>query len=118
MKLRLAGSADADALVEFNCAMALETGHTRILVLEDRATEPAVGHVRDTFMLPEDELARDCARPAFRLSAETPVYEALTKMRAKSVQLGVVMEGSAVKGVITLADILEHVPPRSPSTVA
>ncbi len=99
-------------------AMALETGHTRILVLDDQGSEPAVVHVRDTLLLPGDELARDCARPAFRLSAETPVYEALTRMRAKSVQLAVVMEGSSVKGVVTLADILAHVLPRGQSVAA
>jgi CBS domain containing-hemolysin-like protein len=39
------------------------------------------------------------------------VYEALARMRASSVQLGIVMGADGVRGVVTLADILRRVLP-------
>lgn len=102
-------------------AAALDSGHMRILVLDASGGHPSVVHVRDTLLLQDDVQAKDCARPAFKLDADTPVYEALTRMRAKSVQLAVVMQDNAVSGVVSLADILKHVLPddeRSKSAAA
>ncbi|WP_313308478.1 CBS domain-containing protein [Stutzerimonas nitrititolerans] len=45
------------------------------------------------------------------LDAQTPVYEALTQMRKSSVQFAVVMKDGHMRGVVTLADILERVLP-------
>ncbi|MBH0239020.1 CNNM domain-containing protein [Methylobrevis albus] len=92
-------------------AVALQSGHMRILMLGGEGAAPSVVHVRDTLTLPTTQLARDSARPAFKLAAKAPVYEALARMRGASVQIAVVMDGDAVRGVITLADILKHVLP-------
>lgn len=91
-------------------AAALQSGHMRILMLgEDRT--PSVVHVRDTLLLPDGGPAIETARPAFVLATQTPVYEALSRMRRASVQIAVVMDGDAIEGIVTLADILEHVLP-------
>jgi len=98
-------------------AAALQSGHMRILMLGSEGEPSSVVHVRDTLLLPETQLAIESARPAFILAAETPVYGALASMRGASVQLAVVMDGSAICGVVTLADILEHVLPASIAAV-
>jgi len=92
-------------------AAAMQSGHMRILMIGADGTAPSVVHVRDTLLRPTDQLARDIARPAFTLAAQTPVYEALTHMRDASVQLAVVMDGDRIRGILTLADILNHVLP-------
>lgn len=90
---------------------ALQSGHMRIPIFGAEGALPSVVHVRDTLLLPETTLATDCARSAFTLSSETPVYEALARMRKSSIQLAVVMDGNKVCGIVTLADILKHVLP-------
>jgi CBS domain containing-hemolysin-like protein len=92
-------------------AAALASGHMRILMLGDDGELPRVVHVRDTLLLPDDQPAMECARPAFVLEAPTPVYEALGRMRGASVQLAVVMDNNEVRGIISLADILKRVLP-------
>lgn len=92
-------------------AAAERSGHLRILLLTDDPAAPAVVHVRDTLLEPEQRPARDLAREAFVLDAQTPVYEALARMRERSVQLAVVVEAGALRGVVTLADILTRVLP-------
>ncbi len=92
-------------------AVALQTGHMRILMLGADGAPPLVVHVRDTLLLPDDQRAIEIARPAFILTAQTPVYDALARMRASSVQLAVVMTDSDVPGIVTLADILKRVLP-------
>ncbi|MCG6118675.1 MAG: CNNM domain-containing protein [Aquimonas sp.] len=96
---------------------ALQTGQMRILMLGTQGGTPTVVHVRDTLTLPTTELARDHARPAFMLTAKTPVYEALARMRGASVQLAVVMDDNTVRGVIALADILKLVLPAGVAAV-
>lgn len=91
---------------------AIQSGHMRILLLGDDA-EPSVVHVRDTLLLDSGQLASTIARQAFILESATPVYEALASMRESSVQFAVVMESGAVRGIITLADILQRVLPAS-----
>jgi len=83
----------------------------RILLRTDDPAAPAVVHVRDTLLDPDDRAAADRARGAFVLAADTPVYEALARMREHSVQLAVVVEGGSLLGVVTLADILTRVLP-------
>jgi CBS domain containing-hemolysin-like protein len=92
-------------------AAALGSGHMRILMSGAAGMAPSVVHVRDTLLLPAEQPARENARPAFRLATQTPVYEALARMRGASVQLAVVMDGETVIGIVTLADILKHVLP-------
>jgi len=92
-------------------AAAQRSGHLRILLLTDDSSAPAVVHVRDTLMEPEDRLASELARTAFVLDAQTPVYESLARMREHSVQLAVVVSAGQMMGVVTLADILTRVLP-------
>ncbi|WP_372424800.1 CNNM domain-containing protein [Salinarimonas chemoclinalis] len=100
----------SEATVAAVRAAALQSGHMRILML-DADGAPSVVHVRDTLLLPDDHCARESARPAFMLAAQTPVYEALARMRAASVQLAVVMEDDRVRGIVGLAEILKRVLP-------
>lgn len=83
----------------------------RILMIGDHGEPPRVVHVRDTLLLQDSQPAMECARPAFQLDAQTPVYEALGRMRGSSVQLAVVMDNNEVRGIVTLADILKRVLP-------
>lgn len=92
-------------------AAALESGHMRILMQGLDSKLPSVVHVRDTLLLPDDQLAIGSARPAFILAAQTPVYEALARMRESSVHLAVLMDDSEVRGIVTLTDILRRVLP-------
>lgn len=92
-------------------AVALKSGHMRILMLGADGAPPSVVHVRDTLMLPDAQLAVEIARPAFTLAAQTPVYEALARMRGASVQLAVVIHDTRVCGIVTLADMLKRVLP-------
>lgn len=87
-------------------AAARQSGHMRILMLPERGRAMSFIHVRDTLMLADDTKAAGVARPAFRLDAHTPVYEALARLRAASVQIAVVTRDGELCGIITLADIL------------
>lgn len=106
-----------DATVADVRAAALQSGHMRILMAGAIGTAPTVVHVRDTLLLPKAQPARDIARPVFKLATQTPVHEALARMRGASVQIAVVMNGDVIKGIVTLADILKHVLPASIATV-
>lgn len=101
----------SDASVADVRAAARQSGHLRILLLAADGDRPAVVHVRDTLLEPVERPARELARTAFVLDAQTPVYEALARMRESSVQLAVVMSDGALRGVVTLADILRRVLP-------
>lgn len=92
-------------------AAALQSGHMRILMSSVDDGPPSVVHVRDTLLLPDAQPAADIARPAFLLDAQTPVYEALARMRESSVQIAIIMRDDAVCGIVTLADILKRVLP-------
>lgn len=94
-------------------AAAIQSGHFRILVMGEKNIPPTVVHVRDTLLEPADRTAHEIARQAFVLEGETPVYEALARMRQSSVQLAVVMSAERLHGVVTLADILKRVLPLS-----
>jgi CBS domain containing-hemolysin-like protein len=92
-------------------AIAARSGHLRILILGARDELPLVVHLRDTLLEPDSRPAREIARRVFVLDAKTPVYESLARMRKSSVQFAVVMHDGRLKGVITLADILERILP-------
>lgn len=82
------------------------TGHLRLLVHGD-----GVVHVRDTVNAPATVTAADLMRPALKLEADTPVYAALRTMRETRSHLVVVVENGRVRGLITLADVLERLLP-------
>jgi CBS domain containing-hemolysin-like protein len=89
-------------------AACLQSGHLRIPMLE-AGRSPWVVHVRDTLCHPDDQPATKIARPAFALPAQTPVYEALGRMRRSSVQLAIVMDDKKPIGIVTLTDVLKYV---------
>jgi CBS domain containing-hemolysin-like protein len=92
-------------------AAANQSGHLRILVLGAQGTTPLVVHVRDTLLEPDVRSAQELARPAFVLDAQTPVFDALARMRKSSAQLAVIMSDGQMRGVVTLSDILKRVLP-------
>ncbi len=95
---------------------AARSGHMRILVEDSTGGAPGVVHVRDTLLEPLDRPVTDLSRPAFTLSATTPVYEALGLIRGESEQLAAVMHEGRFIGVITLADVLRRVLPMELTT--
>lgn len=92
-------------------AAALASGHLRILVLGSGNAAPWVVHLRDTLLEPDSRPAHELARRVLTLDPQTPIYEALARMRKASVQLAVIMGDGQLRGVVTLADILERVLP-------
>ncbi|WP_103173983.1 CNNM domain-containing protein [Paracoccus sp. SY] len=86
------------------------SGHMRIL-MTGQGPVPTVVHVRDTLLLPDASPVASITRPAHVLDPRMPVYEALSRMRAASVQLAVVMEDGRLLGVISLSDIVKRVLP-------
>jgi CBS domain containing-hemolysin-like protein len=59
--------------------------------------------------------AADLMRPALKLAADTPVYAALRTMRETRSHLVVVVDDGRVRGLITLADVLERLLPTADS---
>lgn len=92
-------------------AAATRTGHLRILVLGSQGATPLVVHLRDTLLEPDTRPAHELARRVLVLDAQTPVYESLARMRKSKVQLAVLMSDGRMRGVVTIADILERVLP-------
>lgn len=90
---------------------AARSRHMRILVGGFDGDVPAVVHVRDTLLEPLDRPVRDIARPAFRLDATTPIYEALGKMRSASEQLAALVQHGRFVGVITATDVMKRILP-------
>lgn len=88
------------------------TGHLRILVSDDRGVI-GVLHVRDTLDLPPSEPIAGLTRPVMKLRASTPLHEALATMRRRSEHLAVIRENGQTRGVVTMADILPRVLPRT-----
>jgi CBS domain containing-hemolysin-like protein len=99
-------------------AAAEDSGHLRILVRAPGSTRPTdVVHVRDTLLLPDDDPIGELRRPALVLDAATPLHQALSRMREASNHLALVdtsgsATGSSV-GVVTLADVLARIFPRT-----
>lgn len=89
------------------------SGHLRVVV--GAAGSPAVGvvHVRDTLTTPVGTPAAEVMREVLTLGADTAVYNALTTMRETQNHLAVVHDGGTVVGVITLADVLTRLFPRT-----
>ncbi|MGR2751878.1 hemolysin family protein [Agromyces arachidis] len=94
---------------------ALASGHLRILVRDADGRMTRVVHVRDTLTEPDDARAEAFARPAFLVSATTPVYELLRRMREERVQLAVVERDDRLLGIVTLTDVVGRVLPEAPA---
>ncbi len=95
-------------------AVAAASGHLRILVGGGAAAR--VVHVRDTLALDPGSPVTGIAREAFILPPSTPAYDALARMRRERVQLGTVVDGDRLLGVVTLDDLLREVLPGSTPT--
>lgn len=91
-------------------AAALRSGHLRILVAGGDGPLSVV-HVRDTLLAADDEPAERFSREVFRVEAATPVWEVLTRMRERSVQLAVVEREGRLIGLVTLTDVIRRVLP-------
>ena len=105
-------SVPASATVADVQEVAMASGHLRIL-LDTESGAPDVVHVRDTLLAAPQSPAAATARPAYVITAGTPVYEVMSRMREASVQLAVVMDGERMLGVVTLADVLRRVLPQT-----
>jgi CBS domain containing-hemolysin-like protein len=101
-------SVPADATVAQVRAVALESGHLRILVRD--AGGPALGvvHVRDVLLEEGDRPAAEHRRDLLALDGSLPVHEALERMRATSTQLAVVTAQEGLLGVVTMSDVLRR----------
>lgn len=104
-------SVEARATAAHVRAAALQSGHMRILMTSENGQRPSIIHVRDTLLMDDDADVTPVARSAFILDGKTPVYEALARLRAASVQIAIVMHEGKLCGIITLADILKLVLP-------
>ena len=97
------------------------SGHLRILVQGDGGRPEGVVHVRDTLLLADDAPVTGVTRPVFELAADMPLHTALTSMRETGNHLAVVPrsdadgpDGPAADfGVVTLADVLRRLLPRT-----
>ncbi|MEI4274028.1 hemolysin family protein [Klenkia sp. LSe6-5] len=87
------------------------SGHLRILLSTPDGALPEVVHVRDTLGAELAEPVGDRARPTLVLTSQTPVYEALSRMRQRGEQLAVVTSGDQVAGVLSVSDVLQRVLP-------
>ncbi|WP_036968367.1 CBS domain-containing protein, partial [Promicromonospora kroppenstedtii] len=93
----------------------------RILVQGAGGRPEGVVHVRDTLLLADDAPVTDVTRPVFELAADVPLHTALTSMRETGNHLAVVPrsdadgpDGPAADfGVVTLADVLRRLLPRT-----
>ncbi|AEG45574.1 CNNM domain-containing protein [Isoptericola variabilis] len=94
--------------------LARTSGHLRLLVRREGATRPTgVVHVRDTLLLDDDAPVTEAVRPVFELDPATPLHGALTRMRETASHLAVVpVDGDEVR-VLTLADVLARLFPRT-----
>ncbi|WP_206074637.1 CNNM domain-containing protein [Antribacter gilvus] len=102
----------ADATAADVRAAADRSGHLRILVTDADGTPSHVVHVRDVLLAPADQPLTGVARPAYVLDPTTPVHTALAAMRETRNHLAVV-PGSDGHRIVTLADVLERLFPRT-----
>jgi CBS domain containing-hemolysin-like protein len=92
------------------------SGHLRILVGPPGRRPDGVVHVRDTLLLADDAPVAGVTRPVFELAPDVPLHSALTSMRETGNLLAIVARpdgGSAGYGVVTLADVLRKLLPRT-----
>lgn len=106
-----------DATVADVQEVAARSGHKRILVTAPDSGVTGLVHVRDTLTESPARPVSELARPAFVLPPDTPVYEALRRMREHAEQLAVVAGGAGgqpagVVGIVGMSDILHRVLPQ------
>ncbi len=86
--------------------VAHETGHLR-LVVRAHGQPLGVVHVRDA-VTRSDGTAADLMRPVRTLSADTPMYAALSTMRESRNHLALVEDDGGLAGLVTLQDLLDR----------
>jgi CBS domain containing-hemolysin-like protein len=84
----------------------LATGHLR-LVVRAHGQPLGVVHVRDA-VTRSDGTAADLMRPVRTLSADTPMYAALSTMRESRNHLALVEDDGGLAGLVTLQDLLDR----------
>jgi CBS domain containing-hemolysin-like protein len=90
------------------------SGHLRILLQEPGAPVPTgVVHVRDTLMLATGTPVTEITREILQMPADTALHAALTRMRETSNHLAIVPDAAAGVRVVTLADVLAQLFPRT-----
>jgi CBS domain containing-hemolysin-like protein len=94
-------------------AAADESGHLRILVQDADGALASVVHVRDVLLAPDDKPVADVARPAYALAPTTPLHTALASMRETRNHLAVVPDEQGGHAVVTIADVLARIFPRT-----
>ena len=87
--------------------VAHETGHLRLVVRAD-GRPLGVVHVRDAVTRPDGTTAADLMRPVRTLSADTPIYAALSTMRESRNHLALVEDDGQLAGLVTLQDLLDR----------
>lgn len=93
---------------------ARDSGHLRILLREPGAATPTgVVHVRDTLMLAADAPVTAITRDVLQMPAATALHAALTRMRETSNHLALVPDAAGGVRVVTLADVLAQLFPRT-----
>jgi len=97
-------------------ATVVDTGHSRLPVVVDDASDAVVGwvHSKDLFKLPPDAwdlpLPDDLVRPQLKLGQRQTLEEVLIRMQGLRRHFGIVVDGDArTAGIVTLEDILELV---------
>ncbi|KSW29992.1 hemolysin family protein [Cellulomonas sp. B6] len=100
-----------DGTVEDVQRVSLESGHLRILVGDGDAVSGVV-HVRDTLTSAPDAPLAPFVRPVYELPADTLVATAFAGMREGRHHLAVVTGGERAL-VVTLADVVERLLPRT-----
>ncbi len=99
-----------DATVTDVQEAARESGHLRILVGPPSAPRRVV-HVRETLTHDGGTSVGVLARDVFTLDAATPLHEALSTMRESRNHLALIHDEGAVRGVVTLSDVLRRLYP-------
>ncbi len=87
-----------------------ESGHLRILVGSSTAITGVV-HVRDTLTYPDNTPITMLVRKVLRLESTTTLHAALTTMQERRAHLIAIVSDGSLRGVVTLADVLERLFP-------
>ena len=79
--------------------------------MRDGSEPVGVVHVRDTLIAAPETTAADLMRPVLTLSADTPVYTALSTMREQRSHLALVHADNQLLGLVTMHDLLNQLLP-------
>ncbi|MDD4004336.1 MAG: hemolysin family protein [Elusimicrobiaceae bacterium] len=99
----------SDALIRAHMDM-----HTRFPVVgKDGNMDTVLGYLNFKDIVtalkinPANPTVRGITRPIKRIAADMPISRALQEMMAENAHMAIVLEGTAVKGIVTLEDIIE-----------